>query len=139
MSENIDSILGISEVKQEDKPQKQSVEEVRVTKSCMIDLKKGDNNAESILSFVAYTVLVFGLFISIILSCYVGHKGKALDGWKLFLGMAFGCSIVWAGSMILINISNNIRSIKHLLARQQGLSIQDELNATTTSQEEGKE
>lgn len=105
--------------------------------SYKVDISVGDNDAESILSFVAYGVLTIGLFVSVVLGIYVGKHGEAGDGWKLFFGMAFTCAVVWAGSMILINISNNLRCIKHLLAYQQRPSYQRK--EESFSQEKKKE
>lgn len=129
--EDINSVLG---VKSEEAPKQESTlkndESPKQEKSVLdqepIDLSVGDNSAESVLSYVSYTILILGLLVSCIMGYYVGHEGKTKDGWNLFLFMSFFCVVTWAISMLLVNISNNLRTIKHLLAR--GRTMADDLS-----------
>ena len=113
----MNSVLGVN-----NKPQKAEQTASSIpTGNHKIDLSIGDNNAESILSGIAYFLLIVGILCSIFIGSYVGKESKAEDGWRVFGLLLFGSVITWAVSMLLINISNNLRTIKHLLAKEKGL------------------
>lgn len=77
----------------------------------------GDNAAESILSFVAKTILVLGIvgsFISaVIYTAEYNSNGAAF--FIIFIGGSVSSIITWAACMVVVNISNNIRQIKNEL------------------------
>lgn len=76
----------------------------------------GDNAAEAVLSFIAYTILVLGIAFSVLIGWLLMMDNNSWDNkigtFILFCGPIFSI-ITWASCMILINISNNVRQIKH--------------------------
>lgn len=75
----------------------------------------GDNFAEAILSFIAYTVLFLGIVVSGIVGLLLitdNYREDNALGWAILIGGIVSSLIVWAMLMILINISNNTRQIK---------------------------
>lgn len=83
----------------------------------------GDNAAETVLSIVAYTILVVGILASIGAGAEIGSHSYTGDEAGLAIAIAIGGSIlsiiVWAGCMITVNISNNLRQIKRILNNKQ--------------------
>lgn len=76
----------------------------------------GDNLAETILAFIAYTILILGVIVSIIsggLLIIYNYEWDNKIGWAILIGGTFLSIVTWASLMILVNISNNIRQIKH--------------------------
>lgn len=84
----------------------------------------GDNHAENILSTIAYAVLALGGLLAIVaLIVCTAMAGKFLDNY--FTGFLAGIvggavvfaiyAVIWAQLMIMVNISNNVRQIKHRL------------------------
>ncbi|MDE5856763.1 MAG: hypothetical protein K2H32_00140, partial [Muribaculaceae bacterium] len=79
----------------------------------------GDNSAETILAIVAYLISAIGVIASIVAG-YILINGFDEDhlkmiGWVVLIGGIIVSLIIWASLMILVNISNNIRHIKHEL------------------------
>ena len=72
----------------------------------------GDNSAESVLKGVAYTIFSVGIVASIV-------GGFAFDeGFAGFIIAVLGAIVsvvLWASLMVVVNISTNIREIKHIL------------------------
>jgi hypothetical protein len=76
----------------------------------------GDNSAEKVIVVVANIVLILGCLISIIGGIEMaGHHSTEGAGFALLFGGTISSVITWALLMVLANISNNIRQIKHLL------------------------
>lgn len=84
----------------------------------------GDNHAENILSTIAYAVLALGGLLAIVaLVVCTAMAGKFLDNYftGFILGIIGGAvvfaiyAVIWAQLMIMVNISNNVRQIKHRL------------------------
>lgn len=78
----------------------------------------GDNAAEAVLSFIAYTILVLGIAFSVLIGWLLMMDRNSWDnkiGTVLFIGGPIVSIITWASCMILVNISNNVRQIKHEL------------------------
>lgn len=92
----------------------------------------GDNSAETILAIVAYLISAIGVIASIIAG-YILINGFddeyfSLIGWAVLVGGIVISLIIWASLMILINISNNIRIIKHELQEERTITMsKDEL------------
>lgn len=82
---------------------------------------RGDNVAETVLSIVAYVVLVVGIIISIGVGYTIGsgYFGKPLLGFVYFVVGTILSFILWAGLMVTVNISINIRQIKHELRNRK--------------------
>lgn len=83
----------------------------------------GDNSAETILAIVAYLISAIGVIASIIAG-YILINGFDEDhlnmiGWVVLVGGIIVSLIIWASLMILVNISNNIRHIKHELQEER--------------------
>lgn len=85
------------------------------------DASTGNNSAESILTAVAYIILLLGIFASVICGIIVltmgnrfGVNATLLSALIAIVG-SFASVLSWAMFMISINISTNIRHIKHLL------------------------
>ena len=89
-----------------------SFEEQLETASPEIDTSIGNNSAETILAILAYALLFIGILASIVLAF------KMEDILVLFAGI-ISSVISWAALMVIINISNNIRTIKKILANKQ--------------------
>lgn len=89
-----------------------SIEKQLETVSPKIDTSIGNNIAEYILAILAYALLFIGIFTSIILTA------EMEEIWVLFAGI-ISTVICWAALMVTVNISNNIRTIKKLLANKQ--------------------
>lgn len=90
----------------------------------------GDNPAEAILSFIAYTILILGIIGSEIvggLMIWADYEWGKI-GWIVLIGGVFASLIIWASLMILINISNNIRQIKHELRYMEYLLEESDSN-----------
>lgn len=79
----------------------------------------GDNAAELVLSFVAYAILILGILGSLITAFTVGTHGyhNEASGFLIFIGGTITSVITWAACMVVVNISNNIRQIKHELRK----------------------
>lgn len=76
----------------------------------------GDNLAETILAFIAYAILILGVIVSVIAGGLLITDNYEWDnkiGWAILIGGTFLSMVTWASLMILVNISNNIRQIKH--------------------------
>lgn len=83
----------------------------------------GDNAAEKVISGVANVNLIFGILGSLIACMIIFYKFEhPLD--ILGIGVLFGgvfCSVViWARTMVIANISNNIRQIKYEVRKLNG-------------------
>ena len=90
----------------------------------------GDNSAETILAIVAYLISAIGVIASIIAG-YILINGFdneyfSLIGWAVLVGGIVISLIIWASLMILINISNNIRIIKHELQEERTITMSKE-------------
>lgn len=83
--------------------------------------KIGDNAAEAVLSIVAYAILIIGILASISVGIAVGSHGYSNDeaGFAIAIGGSILSIIAWAGCMVTVNISNNLRQIKHILNNKQ--------------------
>lgn len=82
----------------------------------------GDNAAEKILCIVAYAILAIGLILTVIYAVIVGSmygQYTTLMGWMIFFGGTIYTVIAWASLMVYLNISTNIREIKHELRRRK--------------------
>ena len=77
--------------------------------------KVGDNIAESVLATVAYIFLILGILSSIGWGIWraSGYHGSVGGGLLIFIGGTILSLIMWALMMITVNISNNVRQIKH--------------------------
>lgn len=86
-----------------------------------IDLRVGDNSAESILSNVAG--IIFGVFVvTAIAAAAVGFVTDNAVTGLLYAVILLVCGLItWAASMVIINISNNVRTIKYILAEANGM------------------
>lgn len=80
----------------------------------------GDNAAETVLSIVAYAILVLGILASIITGYTVGSHGYHNEGrgFLIFIGGTISSIITWAACMVIVNISNNVRQIKNELRKK---------------------
>lgn len=79
----------------------------------------GYNSAEKVLTFVAYTILLAGIVGTIILSTYtINNEKDSSLGLTYLIGGILTSLISWATCMVLVNISNNIRGIKRILANK---------------------
>lgn len=81
----------------------------------------GDNAVENILERSAYTILVIGIFASIVTGAGVGIENEAWQGWLVFFGGSISSFLIWARLMIHVNISNNVRQIKHELKKRNNV------------------
>lgn len=85
----------------------------------------GDNIAESVLRVLAYLVLIFGSLLSIGFGISIGSipyspfgSGSAALGiLAAIIGIIFSV-VIWASLMVTVNISTNIRAIKHEMFRR---------------------
>lgn len=94
-----------------DKPTESQVEK------CPNEL--GDNNAEKVISAFAYVTLVIGCLVSLIygISLMDHHSTQGL-GLAIIVGGIIYSVISWSLLMVIANISNNIRQIKHELKKR---------------------
>ena len=82
----------------------------------------GDNIAEAILAFVAYAILILGILATVIVGGFFlfdDYKWYNLIGWIILFTGIPATLLTWASMMILINISNNVRQIKHELQNRR--------------------
>ncbi len=79
--------------------------------------KIGDNPAEKILSICAYTVLVIGILMSVVMAIVIwsSRYSTFMSGLSWLVCGTVSSFIIWAGAMIFVNISNNVRQIKQSL------------------------
>lgn len=80
----------------------------------------GENNAESVLAFVAKTILILGILISVIAGYGIMSipYGSSLGGLVVIVLGIIISLVSWASLMVIVNISNNIREIKHRLDKK---------------------
>lgn len=80
---------------------------------------KGDNSAETIIIVVAYATLIIGCIVSL---CFgislLDHRATEGMGYTILILGTISSVISWAFLMVIANISNNIRAIKHELIKQ---------------------
>ena len=77
----------------------------------------GDNSAESVLKATAYAILIIGIIASVI-GMYIlgsGWDGNPLAAFSVLCGGTAFATVIWASLMVVVNISTNIRAIKHRL------------------------
>ena len=79
---------------------------------------KGENHAEKVISILANVTLVIGCLVSVIyggalMDNYFTHS----QGIVVFIVGILSSVISWAFLMVIANISNNIRQIKHELMK----------------------
>jgi hypothetical protein len=78
----------------------------------------GDNCAEKVIAVVAKVVLILGCLVSFValVGMMFGPSWEPSEPYLItFFGAAISSVITWASLMVIANISNNIRQIKHLL------------------------
>lgn len=83
--------------------------------------KIGDNIAEKVLAIVAYIILFGGIIFSIIAGVELLNN-PYVDKWLGLIYLIGGCIaslIIWASLMVTVNISNNLRQIKHELRERR--------------------
>lgn len=82
----------------------------------------GDNSAaESIITIVAYIMLIFGCIGSIIYGVELADSYMTDDiALPVVIGGVCLSVVTWAFLMVVANVSNNIRQIKHELRRMNG-------------------
>lgn len=77
---------------------------------------RGNNIAETVLTVLAYIVLVVGIIVSLVIGIGAlvtdGDSGK---GWLFMFGGILLTLVMWASIMITVNISVNLRQIKQYL------------------------
>lgn len=108
----LNDVLGISE----ESPKSSGIFD-KVPESEQEPSTLGDNAAEAVLSIVAYAILILGILASIITGYEIGSHGYNNEGqgFLIFLGGTITLIITWAACMVIVNISNNVRQIKHEL------------------------
>lgn len=79
----------------------------------------GDNCAESVIKALAYVILVVGLLFSIMGGLfYISIDTDVALALLIMLGGSLYTIVLWALTIVVANISVNIRQIKrHLLSR----------------------
>lgn len=78
----------------------------------------GDNIAEAILAFIAYAILILGILVTVVIGAFFlfdDYEWDNVIGLIILITGIPASLITWASLMILINISNNVRQIKHEL------------------------
>lgn len=107
----IENALGLN-----DKPSTETTE----TKPVQFRAGLGDNAAESVVTFVAYLTLILGIFGSLIWGVILmDHRATYATGWFVLIGGTLSSFITWAFLIVIANISNNIRQIKHELRNRK--------------------
>lgn len=90
-----------------------------------INLSVGDNSAEDVQRTINEIFKWGGLIISLVLGLLVGNLNEDKFNFGSFLIVWIAGSaitlLIWSTSMIMINISDNLRTIKHLLAQNNGI------------------
>lgn len=102
MNNETDCILGVSDAPQSNPTAPQ---------------EPGDNSAESVLKATAYAILIIGIIASVI-GMYIlgsGWDGNPLAAFSVLCGGTAFATVIWASLMVVVNISTNIRAIKHRL------------------------
>lgn len=104
-----------------------------------INLSVGDNSAEDVQRTVNGIIKWAGLLMSFVFGIIMGYflkgYGKEFNFTAFLVVWIAGSAItilIWSTSMILINISDNLRTIKHLLAQKQYLSTDAALDVSNT-------
>lgn len=115
---NIDDVLGVTEQSKQSAGVSDMIPDNENNPSSV-----GDNAAESILSFVAYAILIFGILGSLIAAFAVGSQGYDNEGagFMVFIVGTISSIITWAACMVIVNISNNIRQIKYELRKRNNM------------------
>lgn len=97
-----------------------------------INLSVGDNTAEDIQRTVMTIVLWGGIISSVALAFVVYSSFNAVTAMLTLAIGVISSLIVWSTGMILVNISDNIRTVKHLLAQgKEGIAISKEHEVNT--------
>lgn len=78
----------------------------------------GDNNAETVISTFAYVALVLGCLVSLIYGISLMERSTQELGLAVIVGGMIYSVFSWAILMVIANISNNIRQIKHELKKR---------------------
>ena len=82
-------------------------------------LNIGNHSAESILSFFAYFTLIVGILGSIGGGVMLINDNETAAGWYVLIGGPIFSLLCWATMLVLVNISNNIKEIKHNTQQKQ--------------------
>ncbi len=115
----------VSQSNEKDKNEEIKFSETQQTKQNVgltdhnIYINDGDNIAEDLLKNINYIILYGGIAISLILAFLLSSSDDKFytnTFFAVLLGGAFISTFLWSTSMILINLSINIRTIKHILA-----------------------
>lgn len=80
--------------------------------------QSGDNYAELILTLLAYAILCIGILVALFTGVRIGSGySQGGLGFMYFLGISIVSIISWAVCMVIVNISTNIRHIKHSIKK----------------------
>lgn len=111
---NINDILGVSETPKE---ACRIFDKIAEGKNKTTTL--GDNAAEKIIAILAYILLIGGCIVAIIFGSILMDNYRTEGvGVLVLLGGVLSSIISWAFLMVIANISNNIRQIKHELQKR---------------------
>lgn len=111
---NINDILGVSETP---KDSFRIFDKIPGDKNETTAL--GDNAAEKIIAILAYILLIGGCIGAVISgSIMMGNYRTEGAGVIVLIGGVLSSIISWAFLMVVANISNNIRQIKHELQKK---------------------
>ncbi len=84
-----------------------------------VEKSKGDNAAEKILTVIAYFSLIGGILSTILYAMAVEseyyYEENTLEIFLIIILGTVSSVFVWAIIMVTVNMSNNIRQIKHEL------------------------
>lgn len=104
-----------------------------------INLSVGDNSAEDMQRTVNGIIKWAGLLMSFVFGIIMGYflkgYGKEFNFTAFLVVWIAGSAItilIWSTNMILINISDNLRTIKHLLAQNNSVVVSSKTDDVVT-------